>query len=296
MTSNTVILSGHLGQRYPVPWLQIRQACSHASLRVVEIPTRNIWTRDFMPIQVGDHFLKFHFRGFGGDDECFRTYPWLRVPPKTWSAPFAGRRIVRSRLALDGGNIIRNAGQSIAVLTEIVFRHNPQVPKTRLIARLEKLLQAEIILVPVEPGDDIGHTDGILKFIGPRKVLLNDYARHPAKQYQRYAARVQKALAKANIAFQLFPYAYHKCPQLTLREFRARFPQADSFNPGFGYYINFLLAGRLALVPQLGIEEDAEALAMVARCYPQHSVRPVDCSALSMEGGLVNCVTSDYAL
>lgn len=285
--TNFVILSAKLLQRYPEVARDITEALDTAGVRWKTIKTANIWTRDFLPLQVGEKFVSFAYRGYGG----FRQFPWLRVPAKTWNFLDS----TNSRIVLDGGNCQRGAG--VAILTEMIFRHNPSIPRTRLIARLEKLLECEIVTVPVEPQDDIGHTDGTLKFIpGRREVLLNDYRRMGTKAYCRYAERVERALDKAGIAFHLFPYAYHRTPRLTEGQFRRDFPDADTFNPGLGYYINFLLVGNMVILPTFGIEEDAEAIDAVKRHLPTFAVRTADCSRLAMEGGLVNCVTMNYRM
>lgn len=316
MRSNTIILSREFQARYPRAATEIEGAAQLAGLKLFWLPTRNIWCRDFMPVQVSPQkWVKFSYRGYGSAGEGLKSYPWLRVGPCTWSLPLEGRKVIRSRIVLDGGNVVWSPDRKVAVLTEIIFRHNPDIPKVKLVCKLEKLLEAEIVLLPVEPGDDIGHTDGILHFVPggqeTRSVVLNDYARVGTRAYDAYARKLSKLLGDRDWSWSYIPNAYGKRPHITEHAFRKQFPMGDTFNPGFGYYVNFLriapdpLTFRpgLVLVPQFGIPEDAEALEVVRRAFPEksgpwplHIIRTVDCSRLSLEGGLVNCVTCDYAL
>lgn len=287
--TNLIAVADALERRYPMIYGAIRDACQQSMIhgmafRKIE-GCRNIWVRDFLPLQVGRRFIKFTY-GYAADNPQF---PTLRPRTDNWSWL---QPLQKSRIRLDGGNVVRHKDQ--VIMTEIVFRHNAWASRSRLTDWLEKLFEARITVVPVEPGDDIGHTDGILHFIPATGALLvNDFQRVKSKSVTRYFDRLLAALAGFS-EINLMPYAYHKTPWMSEKSFRRSFGNADTYNPGFGYYINFLLAGRLLFLPQFGIEEDAEAMAVAAGHFPLHRIVPVDCSRLSMEGGLVNCVAMNY--
>jgi agmatine deiminase len=243
--------------------------------------TSNIWIRDYFPVQVGDGFIQFRYTaaGYGG----IARYPQLK-PPRLFSTR-------RSRIVLEGaGNCVRYDDR--AIITDIVFKHNQSIPKPKLIGRLEKLLDAEVIIIPREPDDEMGHADGIARFIDAKTVFVNDYSVMSTKKHAAYENKLVHALAVTGLSVLPFPFAYQKTPVMREATFRKRYPGADSFNPGFGYYINYLHVKGLILVPSFGIDEDGAAVAALRGAFPATKVTPVDCRELSMYGGLLNCVTA----
>jgi len=174
------------------------------------------------------------------------------------------------------------------LMTDIIFQHNPEWSKNSLVDYLEWILEGEITLIPTEPGDDIGHSDGAVHFAPDGDILVNDLANiRPA-----YFKKLVGALTKFNV--HSLPCAHDQMPEITEREFRAKHPTADTFNPGYGYYINFTVIGNTVLLPVFGIESDDTAFKQLLKHFPKHKVKTVDCHALSMLGGLLNCVTVSY--
>jgi agmatine deiminase len=197
-------------------------------------------------------------------------------------------------IALDGGNCQRFGDK--AIITDIVFKHNRKIAKKKLVDRLSTLLEAEIIIIPAEPGDDLGHADGIVKWINPYFVMINDYSVMKDKKSTNYQATLIEILNKHNIRPVLMTYAYDKCPDISEKEFRKKYPDADDLNPGAGYYINSLLVGNIILLPLMKWKEDAAAMQCMKTYFPAKNVVGIDCFDLSMEGGLTNCVTMNYKI
>jgi agmatine/peptidylarginine deiminase len=75
------------------------------------------------------------------------------------------------------------------------------------------------------------------------------------------------------------------------KEFREIFPDADDFNPAFGYYINYLHVRGMILFPAMKIAKDAIVASTLKRLYPTYNIVAIDCSKLSYEGGLLGCVS-----
>ena len=222
--------------------------------------TRNIWVRDHMPIQVRNHFVKFRYlsRGEG------------RVPAITWNWLPA---VKRSDIYLDGGNCQMQNGT--AIVTDIIFKHNPSYRSTALLKELESLLQCQVIVIPQEPGDILGHSDGMVAWIPGRKaVFLNDYK-------DRFGKSVEKVLNSYGIRTVPFPLLFDEAP--------SRHRQVCAF----GYYINFLRVGNQMFLPTFGLEEDAQAREILERNV-KCEVIEVPCARLSLRGGCIHCVTVDY--
>jgi len=247
-------------------------------VKLVEIDSPNIWARDYMPLKIHGQYVKFKYKGYEG-------FPQLQVDYRCW----AHLNARESDIILDGGNAVQD--ESTAFITEIVFTYNPDVSVNHLKQFLQDTFCKKIIYIPVEPGDDLGHADGIIKFIDEKTVFINDYRSWINQSQYEYAIKLERVLKDNGFQFVQFPWAYSKCPQMTEAEFRRKYPYADDYNPGFGYYINYLQTPDHIFMPQFGIEEDESAMIIARRYFPDHEVVPVDCKDLSMLGGLMNCVT-----
>jgi agmatine deiminase len=277
----TVYVAEALAVRYPDVAAKITVACGLADIRVAPVSgTGNIWIRDWMPVKVGDHFVKFKTK--------FDAVKWphLAVSEACWT--WLGD-VVESDLILDGGNVARSPDGRWVLMTEQVLLDNPG--HHRMETRLGELLEAEIVLLPVEPGDDLGHVDGICHWIDDRTVFLNDYSVMHDEVYDKYEAQVRKRLEAAGIEAVKFPYAYDQCPDIDEEEFRRQFPGADAWNPCVGYYTNFLKVGNLVLFPIYGLPQDQNAEASLKTAFPGITCVGIDCSHLALEGGAVHCVT-----
>lgn len=310
MKTSYLLLATEFRFRYPTLVERFKAIMAQHEINWDYIDTRNIWMRDFMPVQTSTGLVQFNYKGYGAGG--FKEYPWLKLSTETKKQiserlESRNRSIRHSLIRLDGGNVTFTPDKKLAVLTDIVFRHNPEIRRNRLLDRLSNLLSAEILIVPTEPGDDIGHTDGCLVFTPYHRggsihsrchtyyhCLLNDYRRKGTVAYCKYADKIEKILSNRGIEFTLFPYAYHRCPRMTEQLFRRQYPRADSFNPGFGYYINLLAFGTAVMIPSFSLEEDSEAFAVAQPWFRGRILYGMDCRRLSMEGGLINCVTATY--
>jgi hypothetical protein len=224
--------------------------------------TRNIWARDYMPIQVRNHFVKFRYWAFGHGRVCRLVWAWL---PR-----------VREELAiwLDGGNFVRV--QDVGIVTDIIFKHNNKMRQHELVSALEKLLSCSLCVIPREPYDPLGHSDGMVaKVQGRRAVFINEY------RNQFFRDKIVRALAKFSIGSISFPCAHDECPR------------PKNKYCAFGYYINFLDLGDVVLLPQFGVERDGQAVEILKR-HLISEVVPVPCRRLSMRGGCIHCVTVEY--
>jgi agmatine/peptidylarginine deiminase len=289
-SDNTIFLSGALSERYPFVYARLKSILSINKINVRTIlGTGNIWIRDWFPVQTPSGFVKFAYKGYGPD--AYDKYPQLIVPEYCWRSVLHSVKV--SDIILDGGNIERYGDR--VIMTEIVFTHNPGIERTVLLDQLEQLLEAQIIIVPVEPGDDLGHTDGAVRWIDYKTVFVNQY--HGAEEaMQSYSDSLRGILEDEGIATVPFPNNYHYRPRMTEAEFREKFPQADDWNSGWGYAINFLHIANTIIFPAFGIHKDECAACRLKTAFPEAYIDRINCADLSQEGGLVNCVTSQAGL
>lgn len=133
-----------------------------------------------------------------------------------------------------------------------------------------------------------------MKFINENNVFLNEYA---GKAMMKYNMKVREILQSNGFKVNGFPNYWHLKPVMTTEDdFRKKYVDADDFNPGWGYAINFLKIDTLAVVPVFNIKQDRGIIETAKKYYPDCSIIAIDCSELSMEGGLINCVTRDYIM
>jgi agmatine deiminase len=289
LDTNVVYFSQFFAHRFPGVFGPSKTNLKANGIQVRLIPGNfNIWCRDYMPLQVGDHFVQFGYKGYSSDGLAsgYEDYPWLIVPEKCFDVC---KPLVKSEIVLDGGGVIRS--KTTAIITEKVFLDNPSVKRPDLIAKLQKIFNLDVVIIPIEPGDTLGHSDGICKFIdGDKHLLVNDYS-SMFPPYLKFHNELMTRLGKAGITVELMPYAYGLCPQLTDADFHAQYPLADDNNPAVGYCINFLLTKSVVLAPAFGIDKDEAAIATLRKWYPKHAVIAIDCKELSMEGGLMSCTS-----
>ena len=231
-----------------------------------------------MPIQVGNSFIKFRY------EKDFERYPQLKVPEETYNfLP----NLTHSNIIFEGGNCVRHKDKTIA--TDIIFKQNPEYKQVDLLRELENLLQTQLIIIPHEPYDTLGHSDGMVRWVDGCNVFVNEYSN------RKFLERLMDSLFKHNLGCILFPFTYDKMLRIKRGSFREIYRDADEYHPAPGYYINYLHVDSLIITPTFGFEADKEAIGKLQAYFPMCQVVPIDCYTLSMEGGLINCISMNYS-
>lgn len=268
--ADPVFIADTLDRRFPTVALGLRRILDDHGIAVrVICGTRDIWCRDYMPVPVGiGEFIQFRYK-----PDYLKGYEHLITRPTDIAGIPEIERCTRSEIVLDGGNVVACASRCI--VTEKVFRENPGMDRTELIERLRGLLRVEdLLVIPKEPYDAVGHADGVVRFVDEGTVVISDYSRIAA----RFGRRLTAILRRSMLGWVEVPYS-------------PREGRRGDLPPAFGNYVNFLRVGGLIVMPSYGIPEDKEARRIIAEAAPGSIVRELDCSELSMEGGVLNCVT-----
>lgn len=274
--TNTVFFSSLLPDRYGEMWARLHEILQQHSVPVNLLErTRDIWMRDYCPIQVGPgRFVKFRY-----NPDYLRYAPRLRTRDEICQELEHLGQIQMSPIVLDGGNVVGTA--QTAVLTEKVFPENPNYPRDRLQADLVKLLEVEqCIFIPIETGDRFGHSDGMLRFLTPQLVVLNDYTQiEPGLGHS-----IRELLTEAGFEVEPMPYRPpEEDPQEAYR--------ADAVPSAKGNYVNFLRVGDLIVVPAYDSPEDEVACRTLERLCPTAKVVSLDAQELAEDGGVFNCIS-----
>jgi agmatine deiminase len=231
--------------------------------------TKDIWCRDYMPVPLGrDQFVQFRY-----DPDYLRDASDLLTND---GARLLGLddRCRYSDLVIDGGNVVRYG--DTAILTDKVYKENPDHERPRLRDALREVLELErLVIIPKEPYEPLGHADGILRFVDEKTLVVNDYSMvDPA-----YGRRLNEWLNRAG--FKIIPFPY--CPA-TERPTRGDLPSAE------GVYINFIDACGKVVLPIYGRAEDDTALELVEKHFGRQVVA-LACNDLAARGGVLNCAT-----
>jgi agmatine deiminase len=238
--------------------------------------TNDIWLRDFMPIQVGpDQFVQFSLT----KDYYYQNdrHKWTNPAPICKSLGIDPLIPIYNGhpIYLDGGNVIRGYGR--AIITEKVFSDN-RIPREDLTHILTEVLQVnQVVVIPVEPGDDTGHADGMVRFVNERTVVANDYS--GIEVSKRFKDRLYGVLGDSGL--DVLPVPYHPVNM-----------RVGGLWVALGCYINFLEVDKKIFMPTFDNKlEDDIALARFEEIFGSGNVIPVPSKEVAMGGGVLNCLT-----
>ena len=267
--TNHLYLSNLLENREPVLFASLRSALANVPIDIIP-STSDIWCRDYMPVQLDDDsFCKFVY-----DPDYLREDQNLITPPDRCRLPFM-ENYQKEPIILDGGNIV--ASRTKVILTDKVYKENPSISRPRLRDRLKQVFQAECIFIPKQAGDDVGHSDGVVRFVAENRVLINDYSTIDPD----YGNKVRSLLEKKGLDVDTLPMFEEE----TSNRRPGDLPSA------VGIYINYLRVGNLVVVPAYDRPEDEPALKTMKGVLPDAIVLQLPCRSLAQEGGVLNCIS-----
>lgn len=225
--------------------------------------TKDIWARDYMPIKTkSGKYISFRYGpSYLADD------PQLRTNFKADIAPYFALPVTYSNINLDGGNVVFSPSKAKAVITDRVFLENPEYDKNTLLLELERLLKAEIIIIPSLISDMTGHADGVVRFVNENTVIGN------ASPYKNgYEQKVKRALKNHGISIVDFPY----------------FDSAGI--SAVGSYLNFLETEKHIFLPIFGSVQDETAVKRATEIFDKKIVA-VNINGIAKDGGVLNCIS-----
>ncbi len=270
MDREKVYFSSHLKKKLPKFYKMLKDQVELQLLEYTEIEKSNdIWVRDYMPVDLGwDEYIQFEYNPsyLKGYDEL-KTDPEYCLPDEVKPKKF--------KLIVDGGNLV--IGDHHVILTDQVFAENHKKTKKEVLSQLEKAFpRKEIVIVPKEPGDLFGHSDGMIRFKDSNTVIVNNYMK--AGVSESYISKLFGALAMASFDIVQCPYYPED------RQTKHNVPSAS------GNYINYLETRFVIFVPQFGSLTDEMAMEFFKSNF-RKTIVGVDCSELAEHGGLLNCIS-----
>lgn len=233
----------------------------------------DIWLRDVAPV-ITTRMVKFRYAP-SYLAKADRTYLDTRFRAWLKQMHFQYRT---SDLVLDGGNLVWN-GHDTVILTEHVFKDNPEWSRQEIVSELKYQLNvSHVIIIPAEPGDVLGHADGMVKFINAQTLYVSDFSGDDVLVHT-VERRIKAELPAAK--FVILPSAYTAKDQYDRKIASAK-----------GLYINMLETPDTIYVPHYDLPADQQVLKII-RAHTAKKVVPIDVAKISTTGGSVHCLTWD---
>ncbi|MEE8824353.1 putative agmatine deiminase [Lentilactobacillus sunkii] len=241
--------------------------------RVSRFSYDDIWVRDVAPV-ITTKMVKFKY---GSNYLPKADASYLDRQFRTWLDE-EGFNYQVSNLVLDGGNLIWN-GHDTVILTNHVFDDNPGWTRSEIVSELKSKLNVKrVIFIPVEPGDVLGHADGMVKFISRNELYVSDFSGNH-KLLRKVEHQIKSVIPNAK--FVVLPSAYTSRGQYDRKIASAK-----------GLYINMLETPTKVYVPQYGLSMDHKVLKII-RSHTHKKLIPINVGKISTMGGSVHCLTWD---
>ena len=268
------------------------------NFELIEIPTNDVWIRDYGPIVLTHPDGKravtnFRFDGWGGKDtHYYGEEAGLDDKVAERLAEHLGIPCFTSSLVLEGG-AIEVDGQGTLLTTEncLLERTDGAPEKAFFEATLSDYLGIEKVIwlpgVSFDGDDTEGHIDNVTRFVGPGRVVTAVAASredpwHAQLEAQRLAlheARDAQGNQLEVIPIPL-PQAHNLYASMDGNLGLHRYP---------GSPLNFIIGNAAILVPVYGDPNDRIALDTLSQVFPKRHIIPIDSSMYILGQGSLHC-------
>lgn len=226
--------------------------------------TKDIWLRDFMPVKTkSGKYVSFRYK-----PSYLDNYDELRTDFRNEVAPnLALENLVFSDINFDGGNVVFSPSKEKVIISDRVFLENHGISEAELTAKLAKLLEASVLIIPSLKSDMTGHADGMVRFVNENTVVANA----PLSPFG-FETKVKKALQNHGIKVLDFPYF------------------DSNGDSAIGCYLNFLETEQTILLPVFSVDTDNKAVQTAKHIFHK-AIIPVNINEIAAAGGLLNCIS-----
>ena len=229
--------------------------------------TRDIWCRDFMPVQVDKgRFASFRYR----PDYLLDTKENREsITDASGIMAALGKECdnLIADIVLDGGNVVR-CGNKV-VMTAKVFEENPSIRPYHLLERLEAAFDADVIVLPWDTEELYGHSDGVCRYVDNDTILITNYRQIDDDMDDRFRNCLK-------------PHFSH------VEELRFCGKEPGEYDWA---HINWLQTDKVLVIPAFGNATDQEALDKIEQLMPSYKGRIELCECLDLveNEGALNC-------
>lgn len=267
--TNTLYLADVLPRKFPRFYAELDNLLTGLNINIRLLPySRDIWAVDYMPVQIDyNDFVQFLY-----NPDYLKPKKWHKtISNGALIAESLGITTKASRLILDGGNVVNSSNK--VILCDKVLQENKSFFRLDIVSELKSIFCVDdVLFIPQQPGDFIGHADGMIRFIDDHTVLINDYSREKGS----YQDKVMTAIKATGLDYVTLPYNPYQNRTMT---------QAN------GIYINYLQMKGLVVMPIYGMQEDYEAFRLMEAMFPDSTIATLDCNDIANHGGVLNCIS-----
>jgi len=279
------------------------------AVRVLEVSTDDAWLRDTGPTFVvdgrgGRRGVDWRFNAWGGREGGLYA-SWERddrLAAKLLEVEGADR--YRAPLVLEGGSIHVDGEGTVLTTEECLLNpnRNPGLSRARIERALCEYLGSERVVWlgrGVYEDETDGHVDNLACFVRPAVVLLtwSEDEDDPQHAISREAlARLGAATDARGRSFEVVrlpspgPLAIAPEEAAGVEESPGTLPRRAGDRLAASY-VNFYVANSRLIMPLLDERHDAEAAAILSRCFPDREVVGVPAREILLGGGNIHCVT-----
>ncbi|MBB5182124.1 agmatine deiminase family protein [Catenisphaera adipataccumulans] len=251
----------------------------------------DVWARDTGPMFVYDAQGQLHIVDFGFDGWGKKT-PYRKDDriPQTVAKATGIPRIDVSKFVLEGGSVdIAADGTVLATKSAVISKNrNPHCSQAKAERYLKKYLGAKkFIWLEGVTDEDItdAHIDGFARFYDAQTILtvpeedfFDLYENIKASDYDT----LQEATNASGERYKI-----------------VEVPLTSKNVTGLDYkgsYLNYYLGKEVLLLPVYDDANDQTAVTIMQNLYPDHTIVPINVTALYKNGGMLHCVTQQQPL
>ncbi len=268
-----------------------RSGISSTGVFLHEIPTRDVWIRDYGPTfllrraETGFELgaVRWEYNAWGGKYADLLADAGV---PDGIFAKMPKTRVFRPEIVLEGGSIDVN-GEGLCLTTRQCLlnpNRNPGLGAAQIETHLKKHLGLTAVLWlegGIEGDDTDGHVDDVARFVAPRRILM---ARQPD------SSDPDSAVLEANIR-ALREQTERLRLNIDLVEMPMPRPVQGPAGRVPASYMNFYIGNGVVLLPVFNDPADERAVQTVRDLFPRHTVVPVECREFVWGLGAVHCAT-----
>ncbi|QOP45028.1 agmatine deiminase family protein [Sulfurimonas paralvinellae] len=258
------------------------------NLHFVAYETNDTWARDCSALGVSEDktlkLLDFTFNAWGGKFEAQKDNAMSAALQTCYK-----NELKTIDFILEGGAVESNGLGTILTTAQCMLNpnRNPLLNNIQITERLHEIFGAKHILYLNHgylAGDDTdSHIDTLARFIDERSIMYvecedeNDEHFH---QLQLMKEELQMIAKENDLRLIALPM-----PSAVFYD-NERLPAT---------YANFLFVNGAVLVPTYNVPQDAEALQIFQKIFPNKEIVPIDSSVLIRQHGSLHCVTMNFA-